>query len=58
VSAAGHGRPSSRRSLGHGGVAWTPDDVRNPAPLRLYQATAVEQFVLDDHDQRLPVVLP
>ncbi len=36
----------SRRSLEHGGVAWTPDDVRGPALLRLYRATASEHSVL------------
>jgi hypothetical protein len=36
----------SRRSLGHGGSAWTPDDVRRPAGLRLYRATASEYSVL------------
>ena len=47
----------SRRSLGHGGVAWTVNDVREPAHLRLYRARAVEHFVLDEHDQRVPVDL-
>jgi nitroimidazol reductase NimA-like FMN-containing flavoprotein (pyridoxamine 5'-phosphate oxidase superfamily) len=36
----------SRRSLEHGGVAWAADDVRGPAPLRLYRATAAEHSVL------------
>ncbi len=36
----------SRRSLGHGGSAWTPDDVRGPAGLRMYRATASEYSVL------------
>jgi hypothetical protein len=36
----------SRRSLRHGGVAWTPDDVRGAAPIRLYRATAAEHSVL------------
>ena len=36
----------SRRSLEHGGVAWTPDDVRGAAPIRLYRATAAEHSML------------
>jgi nitroimidazol reductase NimA-like FMN-containing flavoprotein (pyridoxamine 5'-phosphate oxidase superfamily) len=47
----------SRRSLAHGGRAWTVADVRPPAPHRLYRATATEQFVLDEHDERVPVSL-
>jgi nitroimidazol reductase NimA-like FMN-containing flavoprotein (pyridoxamine 5'-phosphate oxidase superfamily) len=37
--------------------AWTGEDVRPPARHRLYRATASEHFVLDPHDQRLPVTL-
>ena len=47
----------SRRAVGHGGRAFTQDDVRGPARLRLYRAVAVEQFVLDEHDRRVPVQL-
>ena len=47
----------SRRSLAHGGREWTTADVQAPAPLRLYRATATEQFVLDEHDERVPVSL-
>jgi len=47
----------SRRSLAHGGRVWTVADVELPARLRLYRATAVEQFVLDEHDRRVPVNL-
>jgi nitroimidazol reductase NimA-like FMN-containing flavoprotein (pyridoxamine 5'-phosphate oxidase superfamily) len=36
----------SRRSLAHGGVAWTPDDVRGRAPIRLYRATVAEHSIL------------
>ncbi|MGH2528432.1 MAG: pyridoxamine 5'-phosphate oxidase family protein [Actinomycetota bacterium] len=36
----------SRRSLAHGGVAWTPDDVQGEAELRLYRATAAEHSIL------------
>jgi nitroimidazol reductase NimA-like FMN-containing flavoprotein (pyridoxamine 5'-phosphate oxidase superfamily) len=47
----------SRRSLAHGGREWTTADVQAPAPLRLYRAAATEQFVLDEHDERVPVSL-
>jgi nitroimidazol reductase NimA-like FMN-containing flavoprotein (pyridoxamine 5'-phosphate oxidase superfamily) len=47
----------TRRSLSHGGREWTADDVLAPSHLRLYRATAVEQYVLDEHDERLPVTL-
>jgi hypothetical protein len=47
----------SRRALAHGGVAWSIDDVRPPSRHRLYRARAVEQFVLDEHDERVPVNL-
>jgi hypothetical protein len=36
----------SRRSVAHGGVAWTRDDVQGRAPFRLYRATASEHSVL------------
>lgn len=44
----------SRRSLEQGGREWTPDDVGATARLRLYRATASEQFVLSPEDERLP----
>jgi Pyridoxamine 5'-phosphate oxidase len=44
----------SRRSLEQGGREWTPDDVGATARLRLYRATASEQFVLSPGDERLP----
>jgi hypothetical protein len=47
----------SQRTLSHGGRGFTLEDVRAPARLRLYRATAVDQYVLDEHDQRHPVVL-
>jgi nitroimidazol reductase NimA-like FMN-containing flavoprotein (pyridoxamine 5'-phosphate oxidase superfamily) len=47
----------SRRSLAHGGSAFTVEDAQEPARLRLYRATAVEQYVLDEHDLRIPVPL-
>jgi hypothetical protein len=48
----------SRRSLAHGGIEWTIDDVQSPAELRIYSATAVERFVLGPNDRRVPVTEP
>jgi len=31
--------------------------VQSPARLRLYRATAVDHYVLDEHDRRVPVTL-
>ena len=47
----------SRRSLEVGGREWTVADVHPPAHLRLYRATASEQFVLDRNDRRVSVSL-
>ena len=47
----------TRRSLEQGLPEWTRDDVLRPARHRLYRATASEHFVLDPHDQRIPVDL-
>jgi nitroimidazol reductase NimA-like FMN-containing flavoprotein (pyridoxamine 5'-phosphate oxidase superfamily) len=47
----------SRRSLAHGGVEWTAKDVQPPAELRLYQATAMEHYILGARDQRVRVTL-
>lgn len=47
----------SRRSLAHGGNAWTLEHVEPPARLRLYRAVAVNQFVLAAGDRRVPVSL-
>lgn len=47
----------ARRSVEQGLPVWTRDDVLPPAKHRLYRATVHEHFVLDDHDQRLPVTL-
>jgi nitroimidazol reductase NimA-like FMN-containing flavoprotein (pyridoxamine 5'-phosphate oxidase superfamily) len=47
----------SRRSLEQGGDELTPDDVGRSARLRLYRATASEQFVLSASDERLPFSL-
>jgi nitroimidazol reductase NimA-like FMN-containing flavoprotein (pyridoxamine 5'-phosphate oxidase superfamily) len=45
----------SRRSQAHGAGEWREADVVAPAPHRLYRARASEHFVLDPHDQRIPV---
>jgi nitroimidazol reductase NimA-like FMN-containing flavoprotein (pyridoxamine 5'-phosphate oxidase superfamily) len=47
----------SRTSEAHGAGEWREADVVGPAPLRLYRARASEHFVLDAHDQRIPVRL-
>lgn len=36
----------SRRSLEHGGAAWTPNDVQGGAGISLYRATAAEHSML------------
>ena len=45
----------SRRSLAHGGRAWTQADVMAPARHRMYRAVASEHFVLDGGDRRVAV---
>jgi uncharacterized protein YhbP (UPF0306 family) len=45
----------SRRSEAHGARPWASADVREPAPLRLYRATASSVFVLGENDRRVPV---
>jgi hypothetical protein len=47
----------SRRSLAHGGGPFSAAEARAPAPLRLYRATASEQWILDSGDNRVPVTL-
>lgn len=50
----------SRRSLAHGGRAWTLEDVASTAPIRLYRASVSEHWVLDPDvrpDQRRPLEL-
>lgn len=51
----------SRRSIEHGARPWKPSDVRKPALLRAYRASATEQWVLDATagrgDRRIPVSL-
>jgi hypothetical protein len=48
-------RTFSRRSEAQGLPAYSREDVLPPARYRLYRATVSEYFVLDPHDQRLPV---
>jgi len=45
----------SRRSVEQGFPTWRPEDVTPPGKHRLYRATATEHFVLDPHDERIPV---
>ena len=47
----------NRRGEEQGLRAWSRAEVTPPGEFRLYGATATEQFVLDDHDTRLPVHL-
>jgi uncharacterized protein YhbP (UPF0306 family) len=50
----------SRRSVAHGGLEWTSEDVRPGAGLRLYQATADSHWILARDgrpDHRIPVPL-
>ncbi len=47
----------NRRSEAQRLRAWSRAEVMPPGEFRLYRATATEQFVLDDHDARLPVDL-
>ena len=44
----------SRRSVQHGAGEWTVADVTPPAELRLYRATATEQWI-GRRDRRTPV---
>src|SRR5919107_4389031 len=43
----------SERSTANGARSWSVDDVRGPARLRLYLATASERYVLGPNDERL-----
>jgi nitroimidazol reductase NimA-like FMN-containing flavoprotein (pyridoxamine 5'-phosphate oxidase superfamily) len=45
----------ARVSQAQGLTVWTRDNVTEPARHRLYRATATEHFVLDPHDERLPI---
>jgi hypothetical protein len=48
----------SRRAFGHGGRAWTLDDIEPPAEMRLYRATASAHYILDSIDRLVAVNLP
>lgn len=49
----------SRRSQEHGGHPWSADDVRPPAPHRLFRASVTQHWTLDPEakpgDRRTPV---
>ena len=47
----------SRRCVEHGGGPFGVAEARAPAPLRLYRASATEQWILDSGDNRVPVTL-
>jgi pyridoxine/pyridoxamine 5'-phosphate oxidase len=47
----------SARSQANGGPAWAVNDIRAPAPLRLYRATASAHYVLGANDERVAVTL-
>jgi pyridoxine/pyridoxamine 5'-phosphate oxidase len=47
----------TRRSEALGWPSWTVEDVRPPASLQLYRATASAQFVLGANDERIAVDL-
>jgi pyridoxine/pyridoxamine 5'-phosphate oxidase len=47
----------TRRSEALGWPGWTVEDVRPPASLRLYRATASALFVLGPNDERIEVSL-
>jgi nitroimidazol reductase NimA-like FMN-containing flavoprotein (pyridoxamine 5'-phosphate oxidase superfamily) len=51
----------SARAVGHGGKPWGADDVRSPAPHRLFRASATQHWTLDPEakpgDQRTTVNL-
>ena len=47
----------NRRSEALGWPSWTVDDVRAPAAVRLYAATASTLFVLGPNDERIAVEL-
>lgn len=47
----------SRSNQDRGAPAWVLDEVRPPKRLRLYRAVASEQWVLDEHDERILVDL-
>jgi nitroimidazol reductase NimA-like FMN-containing flavoprotein (pyridoxamine 5'-phosphate oxidase superfamily) len=48
----------ARESEAQGLKVWGMEDVTAPARHRLYRAAVTEQWVLDPHDERLPVSRP
>jgi pyridoxine/pyridoxamine 5'-phosphate oxidase len=47
----------SRRSRELGGPEWSVREIRPPAPLRLYRASAVAHYILGPNDERSAVSL-
>jgi pyridoxine/pyridoxamine 5'-phosphate oxidase len=47
----------SRRSQQLGGAEWSVEEIRPPAPLRLYRASASAHFLLGENDERIAVDL-
>jgi Pyridoxamine 5'-phosphate oxidase len=47
----------ARGAVAAGLAAWTRENVVPPARHRIYRAVASEHFVLDEHDERVPVTL-
>jgi pyridoxine/pyridoxamine 5'-phosphate oxidase len=47
----------SRRSREFGGPEWSLEEIRPPAPLRLYRASAWAHYVLGPNDERSAVSL-
>jgi nitroimidazol reductase NimA-like FMN-containing flavoprotein (pyridoxamine 5'-phosphate oxidase superfamily) len=47
----------SSRTVGHGGRAWTVEDVEPPAEIRLYRATASAHYILGSIDRLVAVDL-
>jgi hypothetical protein len=47
----------ARDSAAAGLKVWTREDVVPPARHRIYRATASAHFLLDEHDERVPVTL-
>ena len=45
----------ARRAQSRGAGEWSLADVAGPAVLRLYEATMTGLYVLDEHDERIPV---
>ena len=43
------------RSIAQGLPPWGPEDVRPPARHRLYRAVVSQHWMLDEHDERVPL---